>query len=203
MQFKLENFKPVKSAEIKVNDLTLIFGDNNTGKTYIAYALYGLLSEWDQIVFNINFFTSKQRAELSENYSLSIVKNDLDKDALLKNITNKYVKGMASNIFSSQSKQGDTSVNLLDINFSKNKKIRRQIGKDTWLYSDFDDKNAFMNKHKYKQNNIIDLNKVSAYIAENGSVTECGIDKYGMEVEGMDKAIDDLNTVRDGLEARL
>ncbi|CAC9457397.1 hypothetical protein BHECKSOX2_199 [Bathymodiolus heckerae thiotrophic gill symbiont] len=56
MQFKLENFKPIKSAEIKVNDLTLIFGDNNTGKTYIAYALYGLFSKWNDIVFDIEFF---------------------------------------------------------------------------------------------------------------------------------------------------
>lgn len=44
MQFKLENFKPIQSAEIKVNDLTLIFGDNNTGKTYMVYALYGQTS---------------------------------------------------------------------------------------------------------------------------------------------------------------
>jgi predicted ATPase len=49
--------KPIKSAEIKVNDLTLIFGDNNTGKTYLAYALYGLLSKWGNIALGIEFLS--------------------------------------------------------------------------------------------------------------------------------------------------
>jgi len=51
-----------------------------------------------------------------------------------------------------------------------------------------------MVEHKYQQNHIIDPAKVSVYIAEKGSVTECSIDKHGMEVERMDKAIDALNT---------
>ncbi len=67
MQFKLENFKPIQLAEIKVNDLTLIFGDNNTGKTYMAYALYGLLSKWDNSVFGIEFFTKQEQKEFRFN----------------------------------------------------------------------------------------------------------------------------------------
>ncbi len=60
-----------------------------------------------------------------------------------------------------------------------------------------------MKKYKYTKRHIIDPAKVNAYIAENGGVTKCPLDKYGMEVDSMDKAIDDLNAVRDGLEARL
>ncbi len=433
MQFKLENFKPIKSAEIKVNDLTLIFGDNNTGKTYIAYALYGLLSKWNDIVFGIEFFTKQQRQELSQNGELSIDKSTLDKNKILQDIANNYVSDMASNVFSSKSKQDNTAVNLSNINFVQNKQIKIQTGAETWLYinidpnninikiggevsldftsmnhlmlreifeipnifisvaerlgvslfqkdldenmanlmdrlkknkdldpfnmlienssryaspikdnidfmraidrhqkttselkvdlstnienmfgssgyggklkhngteirflndrrgdnkidiplhlasasvralsnlyfflkheakkgdliiidepeshlslakqrllakliadcvnnglkvmltthsdtlvlelnnlimlnSDFDNKEDFMGKHKYQQNHIIDPTKVSAYITEKGGVTECNIDKYGMEVDSMDKAIDALNTVRDGLEARI
>jgi len=433
MQFKLKNFKPVRSAEIKVNDLTLIFGDNNTGKTYISYALYGLLSKWNTSVFGINLLTSQQEEELRKNGELSIAKDTLDKDKILQEITEEYARSMATDVFSSQTNQNSTIVSLLDIGLIKNKAIKKQIGADTWLSinidsdnikikingesdhpvelinhlvlmrifdiptvfisvserlgislfqkdldenmaniveilkknenfdpiqmlfekssryalpikdnidfmraieqhqkteselkvdlsthienmfgsdgygcklkhdgteirfsnsrkgdnkidiplhlasasvralsnlyfflkhkakkgdliiidepeshlsltkqrllakliadcvnnglkimltthsdtlvlelnnlimlnSDFDNKNDFMQKHKYKQNHMIDPDKVSAYVAEKGSVTECKIDKYGMEVDSMDDAIDALNKVRDGLEARI
>ncbi|AYQ55866.1 hypothetical protein MS2017_0105 [Bathymodiolus thermophilus thioautotrophic gill symbiont] len=146
MQFKLENFKPIKSAEIKVNDLTLIFGDNNTGKTYIAYALYGLLSTWGDSVSDIKFFTKQQRKDLLNNGKLSVDKSTLDKNKILKDIANNYVNGnpfgsMASNVFSSQPKQSDTAVSLSNINFVQNKRLKRQVGADTWLYVDIDSNN--------------------------------------------------------------
>lgn len=146
MKFKLENFKPVRAAEIKVNDLTLIFGDNNTGKTYIAYALYGLLSKWDDIVLGVEFFTKQQQKDLLNNKRLSVDKSTLDKNKILQDITNNYINGspfggMVSNVFSSQSKQGDTVVNLLDIDFVQDKHIKRQIGADTWLHIDIDSNN--------------------------------------------------------------
>ncbi len=433
MQFKLENFKPIKSAEIKVNDLTLIFGDNNTGKTYIAYALYGLLSQWDTIVFGVEFFTPQQKEELRQNGELSIAKDTLDKNQILQEIASRYAREMAIDVFSSQAKQDGTVASLLGIDFIKDKTIERQMGVDSWLHvnissdnieikingesdypievinhlilreifdipavfisvserlgislfqkdldenmanivdilkknenfdpmqilfekssryalpikdnidfmraieqhqkttselkvdlstnienmfgssgyggklkhngteirflndrrgdnkidiplhlasasvralsnlyfflkhkakkgdliiidepeshlslakqrllakliadcvnnglkvmltthsdtlvlelnnlimlnSDFDNKEDFMDKHKYQQRHIIDPAKVSAYITEKGGVTECNIDKYGMEVDSMDTAIDDLNIVRDGLEARI
>lgn len=428
MNFKLENFKPINSAEIKVNDLTLIFGDNNTGKTYIAYALYGLLSQWHNIVFDVDFFTQLQKETLSKNGKVSIKKDTLNKEEILKKITANYANSMAQNVFSSTSKQSDTKIALSTIDFIDKKEIKRQIDENTWLLiniddklieisidgeynldfrainhlmlrtifnipntfisvserlgislfqkdldenmanvlehlknnkdldpmsmlfefssryalpvkdnidfmraierhqkstatlkfdlsthitamfggnlkhngteirffnnlrkgnkmdiplhlasasvralsnlyfflkhkakkgdliiidepeshlslkkqrllakliadcinnglkilltthsdtlvleinnlimlnSDFNNKDDFMQKHSYKHNHIIDSAKVSAYIAEKGSVTECKIDKYGMEVNSMDEAIDELNTVRDDLEARL
>lgn len=98
MQFKLENFKPVQSAEIKVNDLTLIFGDNNTSKTYMAYALYGLLLKWDNIKIKIdgdsrpdfkdmNHFMLREIFEIpntfisvAERLGISLFQKDLDEN---------------------------------------------------------------------------------------------------------------------------
>ncbi|MDC9727685.1 MAG: AAA family ATPase, partial [Candidatus Thioglobus sp.] len=71
------------------------------------------------------------------------------------------------------------------------------------LNSDFENKDAFMKKHTYTTNHVIKPASVSAYIAENGGVSECNIDKYGIEVNSMDNDIEKLNTVRDGLEARI
>lgn len=427
MHFKLGNFKPIKSAEIKVNDLTLIFGDNNTGKTYLAYALYGLLSKWGNVALGIEFLDKGQRESFLGNKQIKINKRDLNKEEILNSLALAYAKTMASEVFLSQSELSP-KIQLLNIDFVKNKKIKRQIGQDDWLYltineesieiqidseyeidfrmvnhlilkeifsvpnifisvserlgislfqkdldentanimerlkknkdldpfqilfdhtsryalpvkdnidfmraierhqkskseltvdlsthiehmfdgklkhngteirflnnkrkdnkmdiplhlasasvralsnlyfflkhkakkgdliiidepesrlslakqrllakliadcinnglkilltthsdtlvleinnliilsNEFDDKDSFMKKHKYQQVHIINPEKVSAYIAKDGGVSECTIDQYGIEVESMDKAIDNLNTIRDGLEARI
>ena len=43
VKFRFKNLGPVKEAELELGDLTIIAGRNNTGKTYLAYALYGFL----------------------------------------------------------------------------------------------------------------------------------------------------------------
>lgn len=43
MYFILHNIGPIKHAEVKLSNLTLICGENNTGKTYATYAIYGFL----------------------------------------------------------------------------------------------------------------------------------------------------------------
>ena len=52
-KFRFKNIGPVKDAELELGDLTIIAGPNNTGKTYIAYSLYGFLKmykEWPDLV---------------------------------------------------------------------------------------------------------------------------------------------------------
>ena len=46
MKVSAGNLGVLKEAEFEVGDLTLVCGDNNTGKTYATYALYGFLSNW-------------------------------------------------------------------------------------------------------------------------------------------------------------
>ena len=47
MKFRFKNLGPIKQADLELGDLTIIAGRNNTGKTYIAYALYGFLKRWE------------------------------------------------------------------------------------------------------------------------------------------------------------
>ena len=46
MKFRFKNLGPIKQADLELGDLTIIAGRNNTGKTYLAYALYGFLKRW-------------------------------------------------------------------------------------------------------------------------------------------------------------
>ena len=43
---RLKNIGILKQAEFSLGDLTLICGENNTGKTYAACALYRFLKSW-------------------------------------------------------------------------------------------------------------------------------------------------------------
>ena len=47
LTFTFKNIGPIKDAELDLGDLTIIAGRNNTGKTYLVYALYGFLTSWE------------------------------------------------------------------------------------------------------------------------------------------------------------
>ena len=46
LEIELKNLGILKYGEFSLGDLTLICGENNTGKTYATYALYGFLDSW-------------------------------------------------------------------------------------------------------------------------------------------------------------
>ena len=50
MKIRLKNIGILKQAEFSLGDLTIICGENNTGKTYAACALYGFLNSWRKFI---------------------------------------------------------------------------------------------------------------------------------------------------------
>lgn len=56
MKISLKNLGILKQAEFSLADLTIICGENNTGKTYATYALYGFLKDWRK---HVRFPTKK------------------------------------------------------------------------------------------------------------------------------------------------
>ncbi len=50
MKVRVENLGVLKQAEFELGDLTIICGDNNTGKTYATYALFGFLANWEDML---------------------------------------------------------------------------------------------------------------------------------------------------------
>ena len=70
---RLKNIGILKQAKFSLGDLTVICGENNTGKTYAACALYGFLKSWHQFIrFPINdaqiqqALTERVKIELSQ-----------------------------------------------------------------------------------------------------------------------------------------
>lgn len=46
MKIQIKNLGALQQAEFSLGDMTILCGDNNTGKTYATYALFGFLSGW-------------------------------------------------------------------------------------------------------------------------------------------------------------
>ena len=56
MKVSIENLGVIKEAEFEIGDLTIICGENNTGKTYLTHATYGFL----EFLPSISFRTRKE-----------------------------------------------------------------------------------------------------------------------------------------------
>ena len=48
MRIQLKNLGITDNCDINLNNITVICGENNSGKTYITYAIYGFLMYWKQ-----------------------------------------------------------------------------------------------------------------------------------------------------------
>lgn len=51
MKFELKKVGLIDDAIVDLADLTILCGENNTGKTYVTYALYGFLRSWRHFLF--------------------------------------------------------------------------------------------------------------------------------------------------------
>lgn len=99
VRFRLESIGLIENAEISLNDLTLICGQNNTGKTYITYSIYGFLSSWNDLVdFNIDESVFDELAENGFcNIDITTYENKLEK--VLGELSAQYTRRL-SNVFS-------------------------------------------------------------------------------------------------------
>lgn len=50
MKFQFENLGLLDEAALELADLTVICGENNTGKTYATYSVYGFLRSWRRLL---------------------------------------------------------------------------------------------------------------------------------------------------------
>jgi len=65
MKIKIQNLGALKQADFTIGDLTIICGNNNTGKTYATYALFGFLYTWRKI-FSLKINVAKIKQLLEE-----------------------------------------------------------------------------------------------------------------------------------------
>lgn len=71
MKVKLKNVGMLDEAEFEVGDLTIICGENNTGKTYATYSLYGYL-DFMRNIREISFYRFSGKIINSNNHKIQI-----------------------------------------------------------------------------------------------------------------------------------
>ena len=101
MKFQFEKLGTINKAELELGDLTIICGNNNTGKTYVSYAIYGLLATWNN--FDFDLFQEKEKiGDLLKNGILRIdlkqFKNNIS--ALINKLSQDYTQFVIPKIFS-------------------------------------------------------------------------------------------------------
>ncbi|NEP39176.1 MAG: ATP-binding protein [Okeania sp. SIO2H7] len=69
MKFNLSNLGYLERATLELGDLTIICGKNNTGKTYVNYAIYGFMESWKS---NIDLDLEKEIETLFQDGVLKI-----------------------------------------------------------------------------------------------------------------------------------
>lgn len=71
MKLTVDNLGKIVQSEIELNNLTILVGDNNSGKTYITYSIYGMLKNWTDFINYNNFKDLEARLKIEGQISLN------------------------------------------------------------------------------------------------------------------------------------
>lgn len=75
MKLTIDNLGKILHSELELNKLTILVGDNNSGKTYITYSTYGLLKNWTDFI-NYSSFKAIE-ARLKSEGQITLNKEEL------------------------------------------------------------------------------------------------------------------------------
>ena len=125
MKVSLKNVGMLDEAEFEVGDLTIICGENNTGKTYATYSLYGYLDFMRTIRESLFYRYRGTMLEENDEYRQEIkekkwtyieLKEKLEK--YIKNKTNLYVKDKLVEVMAGKEEDFKNSVFELKFDIS-------------------------------------------------------------------------------------
>ncbi len=110
MKFELNNVGLIDNTKIELSDLTIICGENNTGKTYATYSIYGFYKFWRQLLREEIKSTIEKALKESTNSQIDLNKIFLGKiNFYLKKISDKYTEEYLFRVFASSKNFFDNS----------------------------------------------------------------------------------------------
>jgi predicted ATPase len=71
MKLTINNLGKISQGELELNNLTILVGDNNSGKTYVTYSIYGLLKNWTDFINYNSFKTIETRLKTEGQITLN------------------------------------------------------------------------------------------------------------------------------------
>ncbi len=129
MQFVFKNLGIIKDANIDLAKLTILCGKNNSGKTYLSHAIYGVLKSWEQLA---NFEINKEHAKDLSN--LGFCKIDLEIyrskiDTVLEKLSQNYINQLHTlfNTDSDYFKDTTFQIKIDNLTFNLNSEYKKSL----------------------------------------------------------------------------
>lgn len=142
LKFRMTNIGAVKQAEVELGDFTIIVGRNNTGKTHMAYAIYGFLRGFREIMLSEPFaqsldehftriasLTTRQIVDLLSvkgrvEWEINEVDLEKERKSLLEEMARIYSESGLANVFSASPESFGNASFEIDLNHA----MKRDIG---------------------------------------------------------------------------
>ncbi len=113
MKVELKKVGLIDDAAIQLADLTILCGENNTGKTYVTYTVYGFLRTWRQILSRELEATIFEALNESNNSKIdlgSLFSGHINK--YLDRIAKRYAKNLPKILASDPERLSEAKVNI-------------------------------------------------------------------------------------------
>ena len=135
MKINIKNLGILKQAELTLGDLTIICGENNTGKTYATYTLFGFLFTWRRVL-EVEIKAQKMNQLLQEGVINLEIKDYVKKiQQILDQGCRRYIQELPKIFATSKERWQDTefqiSLDVEDLNLNpKHESTMRTAGSE-------------------------------------------------------------------------
>ena len=163
---RLKNIGILKQAEFSLGDLTLICGENNTGKTYAACALYGFLESWRRFIrFPISNAQIQQALTEPVKIDLAQATDNMFKEAC-KKYTEQLDKFFAASEGTFQNSEFRLATDEIDLRNKKFNSILTSLQNPAFIFSKGkgSEEAILTSRTKEKQKKEIDTDSVKSAI---------------------------------------
>lgn len=162
MKIDIKDFGPIKDGKIENNDLTIICGPNNSGKTYISYLFYAIISKISK-----NYSFNSKRIPKDKSFSVLNIKNKNSFKSLteikldIKTLTDNYIENTLPKLI-------DNTIDNLHIFFNmkkemlSNSNIKVNYTKKE-LLENFENKNTEKRRLRFINGPDIQIEQISKY----------------------------------------
>lgn len=133
---KINRLGPITKSDLTLNNLTIFTGNNNQGKTYMSYAIYGILKAFEEI--DLDFYSMEESYFLSNHGSFSISVEEFQSRITKRykeKISNDWIDILKENFQTDYSTFSNSKIviaesdiiNLFKFSLSKNKNYKTNI----------------------------------------------------------------------------
>lgn len=156
MEIEFENIGFIKSGKIKTNNITIIFGPNNVGKTYLSYSTYAAISKYNA--------TFREEIKIPSSVSSNLVLNGMAKyditnvftDALVKSVNEKVSSSLPAFFKDNSGMFANSKISVID-SYIQDRVVDAEVNVNVSIKE-----NIILNIQKKKNNTSIDFSVVSS-----------------------------------------